>query len=89
MVIFFYRFKMESAAITRNMKSVVPPPNTYSVCCHRKGHVSNSGKSGLIKAVPDAIPPGMYDQSALLNPYAVVNDFEPTPDANEAVFVPG
>ena len=48
-----------------------------------------SGKSGRIRFVPDTTPPGMYDQSARLKPYAVVIDRAPTPDANDAVLLPG
>src|SRR6187455_2843193 len=68
---------------------MVPRPSTYSVCCQKNGQVLSSGKSGRISAVPDALPPGMYDQSARLKPYAVVRDFAPTPETNDAVFEPG
>ncbi len=67
----------------------MPPPSTYSVCCHKNGQTRSSGKSGLIKAVPEIIHPGIYDQSARLNPYPVVAEFEPTPEAKDALFEPG
>lgn len=47
------------AASTRNIKLLDPPPRTYSVCCHRKGQSSSSGKSGRISAVPLITPPGV------------------------------
>ena len=40
-------------------------------------------------AVPEATPPGIYERSALLTPYAAVSDFTPTPEAKEAVLIPG
>ena len=40
-------------------------------------------------AVPDITPPGTYDQSALVVPYAVVAETAPTPEAKEAVLLPG
>ena len=52
-------------ACTRNRKSDVPYPSTYSVCCHRWGHSRSSMKSGLMSALPETTPPGMCAPPAL------------------------
>ena len=61
-------FMVLSAARQRKIQSEVGVPRQYSPCCQKYGQFASSGKSGRMSAVPETMPPGMYEWSARFTP---------------------